>query len=230
MEGFLPLIEAILAFALTMVALTTAVSVITGVVFRFFRSRAAGLREMMTYFFRNEVIPLLEMIEPPASPDSTVPSKPTGDVFDTSPQGSYETRIDFLVDMTLLPTVIEGEKTAREDMLKEADVRPSKPEPSRTPVCDAVAGLLRGALKEVGESKPDADAAQPSRAHRLESWLPARQLDADIVVEDRDGVVVDFPAEKITSVRPRYPYGERVRVAVANVPTRQRVDEQVNPG
>lgn len=55
MDGFLPLIEAFLAFALTMLALTTAVSAIVGACQRALRWRARVLREMVEFFYRNEV-------------------------------------------------------------------------------------------------------------------------------------------------------------------------------
>jgi hypothetical protein len=49
MGGFLPLMEAFAAFALTMVALTTAVSTILGIFWRVLRLRAMGMRSMLIY-------------------------------------------------------------------------------------------------------------------------------------------------------------------------------------
>lgn len=59
MGNFLPLIEAFIAFALTMLALATAVSSVFGGIQRAKRSHARGMREMMKYYYRNEVHPFL---------------------------------------------------------------------------------------------------------------------------------------------------------------------------
>lgn len=59
MGNFLPLIEAFIAFALTMLALATAVSSVFGGIQRAKRSHARGMREMMKYYYRNEVQPFL---------------------------------------------------------------------------------------------------------------------------------------------------------------------------
>src|SRR5450755_2084966 len=91
MGGFLPLIEAFAAFALTMVALTTAVGAILGIGQRGLRMRAHGLRQLVIYFFRNEIKPRLALLQkagqtlPWSSPEEALPR--------------------FLVDMTFLPTV-----------------------------------------------------------------------------------------------------------------------------
>ncbi len=55
MGGFLNLIEAFLAFALTMLALSTAVSAIIEVGVTFFRWRRKGLRDMLSYLFRERI-------------------------------------------------------------------------------------------------------------------------------------------------------------------------------
>lgn len=60
MGNFLPLIEGFAAFALTMLALATAVGAIYGACERGVRLRARGMRDMMEFFYRNEVQPLLE--------------------------------------------------------------------------------------------------------------------------------------------------------------------------
>lgn len=101
MDGFLPLIEAFLAFALTMVALTTAVSAIVGIFHRLLRLRARGLRQMMDYYFRNEIIPFLQSIraKQTAQPKKTDAIKPVLD-------NPHESKIEFLVDMTLVPAVV----------------------------------------------------------------------------------------------------------------------------
>ena len=60
MDGFLPLVEAFLAFALTILALTTAVSALVGTGQRLLRWRPRVLREMVDFFYRNEVQELIE--------------------------------------------------------------------------------------------------------------------------------------------------------------------------
>ncbi|MBX6323689.1 MAG: hypothetical protein IRY94_17875 [Rhodospirillaceae bacterium] len=59
MGGFLPLIEAFAAFALTMLALATAVSSILAAGQRAARVRALGMLQMIEYYYRNEVQPFL---------------------------------------------------------------------------------------------------------------------------------------------------------------------------
>ncbi len=92
MDGFLPLIEGFLAFALTMLALTTGVSAIVGVVHRVRRRRARGLRDMIRMFYLHEVKPLLPEDSPPSAEAST------------------DRRADFIADMTLMPMPIVVEK------------------------------------------------------------------------------------------------------------------------
>lgn len=60
MNGFAPLIEGFLAFALTMLALTTGVSAIVGVINHLRRLHARGLRDMVRLFYLREVVPLLD--------------------------------------------------------------------------------------------------------------------------------------------------------------------------
>ena len=57
MGGFMPLIEGFLAFALTMLALSTAVSALVGVWLRFFRWRAWGFRRSMETIYDHEIEP-----------------------------------------------------------------------------------------------------------------------------------------------------------------------------
>lgn len=59
MGGFMPLIEAFLAFALTMLALATAVSAVVGVWLRVFRWRAYGLRQSLETIYDTEIEPRL---------------------------------------------------------------------------------------------------------------------------------------------------------------------------
>ncbi|MFQ5528006.1 MAG: hypothetical protein ACE5GX_17335 [Thermoanaerobaculia bacterium] len=83
MEGFLPLIEGFLAFALTMLALTTAVSAIVGAGHRLRRRRARGLRDMVRLLYLREVKPHL-------------PKAPTA-------AAAHSERSEFISDMTLMP-------------------------------------------------------------------------------------------------------------------------------
>jgi len=71
MNGFLPLVEAFLAFALTMLALATAVSAVVGVWMRFFRWRALGLRRSVSLLYDKEIVRRLGSVEKGAqlSPD-----------------------------------------------------------------------------------------------------------------------------------------------------------------
>ena len=62
MGGFLPLLEAFVAFALTMAALTTVVSALVGTWNKLTRARAYGLRMQMVYFHRNELGPTLRRL------------------------------------------------------------------------------------------------------------------------------------------------------------------------
>ena len=59
MSGFAPLIEGFLAFALTMLALTAAVSSIVGAVLHLRRRHARGLRDMVRLLYLRELVPLL---------------------------------------------------------------------------------------------------------------------------------------------------------------------------
>lgn len=60
MDGFFPILEALLAFALTMLLLTMAVSAVVGAATHLMRSRARNLRKTADAFYRQEVVPLLE--------------------------------------------------------------------------------------------------------------------------------------------------------------------------
>ena len=59
MNGFAPLIEGFLAFALTMLALTTGVSAIVGAINQVRRKHARGLRDMVRLLYLREIVPLL---------------------------------------------------------------------------------------------------------------------------------------------------------------------------
>ena len=60
MGGFMPLIEAFLAFALTMLALATAISATVGVWLRLFRWRAFGLRQSLDTIYNVQIAPRLK--------------------------------------------------------------------------------------------------------------------------------------------------------------------------
>jgi hypothetical protein len=85
MNGFAPLLEGFLAFALTMVALTTGVSAIVGAINHLRRKHARGLRDMVRLLYLREIVPLLDGGQPrPASvsraaaPDQSETNDPDG--------------------------------------------------------------------------------------------------------------------------------------------------------
>lgn len=89
MDAFLPLIEALVAFALTMLGLATAVSAIVGAWMRALRWRAYGLRQSILLLYDREL--------------ARRPSLPASNDADDS-------RLGFVVDMTMsLP--LEGTRT-----------------------------------------------------------------------------------------------------------------------
>jgi hypothetical protein len=96
MGGFMPLIEAFLAFTLTMVALTMAVSTLLSLYQRAIRVRARGLRQMMVYLYRNEIAVKLDALKA----DPLFPNSTTHATLWALPAAG---RTQFLVDMTLLP-------------------------------------------------------------------------------------------------------------------------------
>ena len=59
-NGFAPLIEGFLAFALTMLALTTAVSAIVGALHHLRRRHARGLRDMVRVLYARDLTPLVD--------------------------------------------------------------------------------------------------------------------------------------------------------------------------
>ena len=119
MDGFLPLIEGFLAFALTMLALTTAVSAIVGVLHRLRRRRAQGLRDMVRMLYLTEIRDLLpesyfQQLRQKKSARDAVVKKRRWSGFelkhDHAIDGRLEGRAEFISDMTLmpLPTVVNG--------------------------------------------------------------------------------------------------------------------------
>lgn len=109
MNGFLPLVEAFLAFALTMLALATAVSALVGVWLRIFRWRAFGLRQSISLLYDQEIEPLLARIDPAGRSESE--------------------RADFIGDMTFgLELLAAAERGAeRSQRLKELRVASQRP-------------------------------------------------------------------------------------------------------
>ena len=83
MDGFLPLIEAFLAFALTMMGLATAVAALTGIWQRVLRWRGAILRESLVTLYAGKLAPMLK--------------QRTGSTADD------ESLAEFVVEMTMLP-------------------------------------------------------------------------------------------------------------------------------
>jgi hypothetical protein len=71
MNGFAPLIEGFLAFALTMLALTTGVSAIVGAIHHLRRLHARGLRDMVRLLYLREIVSLVDGTTKPASGSSS---------------------------------------------------------------------------------------------------------------------------------------------------------------
>jgi hypothetical protein len=112
LNGFLPLIEAFLAFALTMLALATAVSAIVGVWLRVFRWRALGLRQSLELIYDKEIQPRLSRA-----------ARRTTTAAD---------RLGFVADMTLSLNVEIGatDRAAREGQIKALRASVQEPESS----------------------------------------------------------------------------------------------------
>jgi hypothetical protein len=113
MGGILPLLEAFIAFALTMAALTTVVSALVGTWHKLTRARAYGLRMQMVYFFRNELRPALDRLARAESEQAPAPLRqvvrarqPRADA-DVTTRSYVNSLARFLVDMTLLPQVVD---------------------------------------------------------------------------------------------------------------------------
>ncbi len=123
MNGFLPLVEAFLAFALTMLALATAVSAIVGVWMRAFRWRALGLRQSLELIYDREIRPRL--------------STAAGRTADSSD------RLGFIADLTFGLTIEPGPQDLAEpgaEQVAATDRRTAelaayrrRPEPEDTP-------------------------------------------------------------------------------------------------
>ena len=102
MNGFAPLIEGFLAFALTMLALTTGVSAIVGAINQVRRKHARGLRDMVRLLYLREIVPL----EGEGKPAAT--SGPDGTPGDALAPGA--SRAKFIYDMTFMPLPVVVER------------------------------------------------------------------------------------------------------------------------
>jgi hypothetical protein len=137
MNGFAPLIEGFLAFALTMLAMTAGVSSIVGSLHRLRRRHARGLRDMVRLLYDRELVPQLgpAWLEPPAPKpaDPAPPSPPSllervwkNVVESVTPKPpvlteeqiaqkrvadfAIEQRAEFIYDMTFMPVPYVVEK------------------------------------------------------------------------------------------------------------------------
>ena len=128
MTGFAPLIEGFLAFALTMLALTTGVSAIVGALHHLRRWHARGLRDMVRLLYTRELVPLLNesarditvdiaggrlVVEAAASPvphmqerlggAAPVESSAVGGTPSQTSRAAISQRAEFIYDMTFMP-------------------------------------------------------------------------------------------------------------------------------
>jgi hypothetical protein len=105
MGGFLPLLEAFVAFALTMAALTTVVSALVGTWNKLTRARAYGLRMQVVYFYRNELGPTVRRLGAAAGAGKALAALDAS--FAGRDEASTRRLAQFLVDATLLPQVVD---------------------------------------------------------------------------------------------------------------------------
>lgn len=108
MDGLLAFLETILVFSLTYIALATAASALSGAGLRMRRTRARGLRSMVEYLYRNNLIPLLEKLDAEIQEKTDADKGPFSELIaahrrDPRPQQLCK----FVVDMTFLPVVTE---------------------------------------------------------------------------------------------------------------------------
>ena len=102
MNGFAPLIEGFLAFALTMLALTTGVSAIVGAINQLRRKHARGLRDMVRLLYLREIVPL------EGEGKRAATSGPDGTSGDALAPGAR--RAEFIYDMTFMPLPVVVER------------------------------------------------------------------------------------------------------------------------
>ncbi len=134
MDGFLLLVQALPAFALTILALMTAVAALVGTVQRLLRWRARVLREMVEFFYRNEVQELIENLRDAPSSQVAGDAAVTVDLSDelkrfVEDPGSEVYRRRFIAHMTLLPTVLLGPKGKPDREAREKVIEKTDPEP-----------------------------------------------------------------------------------------------------
>ncbi|MEM9386046.1 MAG: hypothetical protein AAGA68_13355 [Pseudomonadota bacterium] len=120
MDGFLPLIEAFLAFALTMLGLATAVAALTGIWQRAFRWRAAILRESLVTLYTSKIAPLLGGGSDSATRENAL--------------------AEFIVEMTMLPVAYHEALPRAQDEVSPASTSGANDTQLRPPL-DAQTGL-----------------------------------------------------------------------------------------
>jgi hypothetical protein len=111
MDAFLPLIEALVAFALTMLGLATAVSAVVGAWMRAFRWRAHGLRQSILLLYDRDLAPLL----------SSLPGNPQDDTQ----------RWGYVVDMTMTLDLEPGVPLSTLRQRRIEEIRESEPATTR---------------------------------------------------------------------------------------------------
>ncbi|MEO0424979.1 MAG: hypothetical protein AAF184_21770 [Pseudomonadota bacterium] len=132
MDGFLPLIEAFLAFALTMLGLATAVAALTGIWQRTFRWRAAILRESLVTLYTSRIAPLLDG---GAGDDAT----------------KEDALAEFIVEMTMLPVAYHEALPRAKDEVREATASGDADTQLRPPL-EAETGLRARRVERVRRS------------------------------------------------------------------------------
>jgi hypothetical protein len=127
MNGFAPLIEGFLAFALTMLALTTGVSSIVGALNHLRRRHARGLRDMVRVLYLRDLVPLVDGTTEPGvgalanalAPGTPAPqARATADDQMSEPQrNELARRTLFIFDMTFMPVPDVVEKIQKNGRL-----------------------------------------------------------------------------------------------------------------
>jgi hypothetical protein len=109
MDGLLAIIETILVLSLTYIALATAASALSGTGMRLVRLRARGLRSMIEYLYRNNVIPLLERLDADYVASGLGSQGKFADLRQRHKDGARpDSLCQFVVDMTFLPLISTG--------------------------------------------------------------------------------------------------------------------------
>ena len=115
MNGFAPLVEGFLAFALTMLAMTAGVSSIVGALHRLRRRHARGLRDMVRLLYDRELVQRLGsawLVPPPEAADpaqgdakaaSSREPAPAPNPAERAAAFAIDVRAEFIYDMTFMP-------------------------------------------------------------------------------------------------------------------------------